>query len=104
MATVTEDVETKQLFERSSKGLVELLPRYDIGWWSLYSLYDHGSPDLAKPFYQRLHPVLLDGLGLITAAPELAAFAQRWRDQDTRAGVARASLNKVRFRLARGFR
>lgn len=42
---------------------------------------DHGRPDLAKPFYQRLHPVLLDAL--------------------TKTAVARASLDKLAFRLQR---
>lgn len=89
-----------ELFEASADGLVELLPRFDNGWWSLYSLQP-GAPDLAKPFYQRLHPVLLDALGLLRPAPALTEFASRWRRQTTALGIARASLNKVGFRVRR---
>jgi len=101
LSLVSDDPAPGTVFERSAAGLVELLPRYDNGWWSLYSLYDHGRPDLAKPFYQRLHPVMLEGLALITDAEPLRAYAQRWRDQDTRLGLARASADKLVFRAAR---
>lgn len=104
LAVATGDAEARDLFERSASGVVELLPRYDNGWWSLYSLYDHGRPDLAKPFYQRLHPELLEALALLHPSPRLDAYARRWRDQDTRLGVARASLDKLLFRLYRALR
>lgn len=104
LAVATEDSEARDLFERSAAGVVELLPRYDNGWWSLYSLYDHGRPDLAKPFYQRLHPELLEALDLIHPSPRLRSYAQRWRRQDTRLGVARASLDKLLFRAYRALR
>jgi heparosan-N-sulfate-glucuronate 5-epimerase len=101
LATVAGMPEARELFDRSAAGLVTLLPRYDNGWWSLYSLYDHGSPDLAKPFYQRLHPVMLDALALIHPAPELSEYAERWRTQLTKPAIARASLDKIVFRLRR---
>lgn len=104
LVVATGDPEARNLFERSASGLVELLPRYDNGWWSLYSLYDHGRPDLAKPFYQRLHPELLEGLALIHPDPRLGAYAERWRAQCTRRGVARASLDKLFFRAYRALR
>lgn len=104
LSVAAGEAEARDLFERSARGLVELLPRYDNGWWSLYSLRDHGRPDLAKPFYQRLHPVLLEGLATIHPDPRLDAYAERWRSQYTRAGVARASLDKVAFRLRRALR
>lgn len=102
LGLAADDAAASELFERSASGLIELLPRYDIGWWSLYSLYDHGRPDLAKPFYQRLHPVLLEALDLIHPAPALRDYALRWRGQYTRMGIARASLDKLAFRLRRG--
>jgi heparosan-N-sulfate-glucuronate 5-epimerase len=101
LANVTGEPAARELFQRSAAGLVELLPRYDIGWWSLYSLYDHGRPDLAKPFYQRLHPEMLEGLALITGAEPLRAYARRWRAQDTHLAVARATADKLVFRAAR---
>jgi heparosan-N-sulfate-glucuronate 5-epimerase len=90
-----------ELFESSAAGLVQLLPRYDIGWWSLYSLYPHRRPDLAKPFYHRLHCVLLRGLHLVHPDPILIDTARRWDEQATPLAVARASVNKVAFRMIR---
>jgi hypothetical protein len=104
LALATADAQPRDLFERSAAGLVELLPRYDNGWWSLYSLHPAGPPDLAKPFYQRLHPVLLEALALPHPDPRLHAYAERWRGQCTRRGIARASLDKVAFRLRRAVR
>jgi heparosan-N-sulfate-glucuronate 5-epimerase len=100
LATAAEMPEARELFERSAADLVRLLPRYDNGWWSLYSL-QAGEPDLSKPFYQRLHPVLLEALALIHPDPELDRYAQRWRDQLTKPALARASFNKIAFRLRR---
>jgi heparosan-N-sulfate-glucuronate 5-epimerase len=93
-----------ELFAESVEGLLALLPRYDVGWWSRYSLYDHGRPDLAKPFYQRLHPVLLDGLAQIHGDPRLGAMARRWERQLTAHGIARNAANKLSFRLGRELR
>lgn len=102
LAVSTGDAEARELFESSATGLVELLPRYDHGWWSLYSLYDHGRPDLAKPFYQRLHPILLEALALIHPTAALGTYAERWRAQCTRTALVRVSVEKVAFRLRRG--
>lgn len=101
LALATGDEAPRTLLERSAAGLVELLPRYDVGWWSLYSLYDHGARDLAKPFYQRLHPLLLDALDLIHADPRLPATARRWEAQLSRPAQARVWLDKVAFRVRR---
>jgi N-acetylglucosaminyldiphosphoundecaprenol N-acetyl-beta-D-mannosaminyltransferase len=102
LATVTGEERARTLFRDSAEGLTRLLPRYDTGWWSLYSLYEHGGArDLAKPFYQRLHPVMLEGLALITGAPELRHYAERWRRQDTRSATIRAAADKVLFRARR---
>lgn len=101
LATVADAPGAQALFDLSYAGLLELLPRYDVGWWSLYSLYDHGRPDLSKPFYQRLHPELLDALALIRPASLLSDYAERWRAQLTWRATARASLDKVSFRVQR---
>jgi heparosan-N-sulfate-glucuronate 5-epimerase len=101
LLNATGDECARGLRDESAAALVTLLPRYDIGWWSLYSLYDHGRPDLAKPFYQRLHPVLLDALDLAVPAPELGAFARRWEAQLRTPAMARVALDKLTFRLQR---
>ncbi|HYP49197.1 MAG TPA: D-glucuronyl C5-epimerase family protein [Thermoleophilaceae bacterium] len=101
LGRVAGNERARELFERSAAGLVELLPRYDTGWWSLYSLYDLGRPDLAKPFYQRLHPVLLSALSALHPEPSLGYYAKRWQSQLTAAGMARASANKILYRFSR---
>jgi hypothetical protein len=101
LANVTGNEHARDLFEQSSSGLLALLDRYDIGWWSLYSLHDHGAPDLAKPFYQRFHPVLLRALDLVRPDARLRAMATRWEQQITRTALLRVSSNKVLFRLIR---
>jgi len=101
LVNVSGDERARDLFARSAAGLVSLLPRYDVGWWSLYSLYDHGRPDLAKPFYQRLHPVLLEALDMVHPDPALRETALRWESQVTTAALVRNSLNKLGFRAYR---
>lgn len=102
LATATGDGTAGALRDRSLGDLIELLPRYDAGWWSLYSLpLGDGVPDLAKPFYQRLHPVLLEALHLIHPDPRLLATAARWRGQLTGVTVARAAADKLAYRLRR---
>jgi heparosan-N-sulfate-glucuronate 5-epimerase len=104
LAVTRDHAAARRLFAHSSAGLLRLLPSYDIGWWSLYSLYDHGRRDLAKPFYQDLHPVMLDGLNLLRPDPRLRYYADRWRAQATRLNLARASANKLFFRISREIR
>jgi heparosan-N-sulfate-glucuronate 5-epimerase len=102
LASVDGDERARELFESSAAGLVALLPRYDIGWWSVYSLQRHGGRrDLAKPFYQRLHADLLEALALICPAPELRDYAERWRAQINRCTILRASADKLVFRARR---
>jgi hypothetical protein len=103
LALVTGDEAVRNLFDRSEAGLVSMLPRYDVGWWSLYSLYPHGRPDLAKPFYQRLHPVLLDALNLVRPEQQLHYYARRWEAQLTPVNLARNAVDKVAFRCWREY-
>jgi hypothetical protein len=101
LVNATGDERARRLRDESTAGLIALLPRYDVGWWALYSLYDHGRPDLAKPLYQRLHPVLLDGLDLAVPSPVLGEFARRWEAQLRPSAVTRAAVDKILFRLHR---
>lgn len=103
LATVTGDEAAQSLLRASVDGLLALLSRYDVGWWSLYSLHDHGRPDLAKPFYQRLHPVMLDALALARPDPRLSEMADRWRAQIGPRSLARAALDKLVFRAYRAY-
>jgi hypothetical protein len=101
LVNATGDATAQRLLEDSFVGLISLLPRYDVGSWSRYSLYDHGRPDLAKPFYQRLHPVLLDALDLVSPNSRLVEMARRWERQITAAALVRISCDKIAFRVHR---
>jgi heparosan-N-sulfate-glucuronate 5-epimerase len=92
--------EAAGLFAESVQALLATLDEYDTGWWSRYSLWAEGR-DLAKPFYHRIHVAQLEALHSLTAVPEFAAVAARWREYDTRAAAARAVLVKSREVLAR---
>jgi hypothetical protein len=70
-------------FTSSAECLRRTIGRYDNGWWSLYSLYPYRLPDLAKPFYHRLHIDQLDVLHRLVGFAELQSAAQRWRGYDT---------------------
>lgn len=89
--------------DRARSGLSALLPRYDVGWWSRYSLGQYARPDLAKPFYQRLHVVLLDALDLIAPDPRFETTARRWEQQITPGAMARIAGDKLLFRVRRAF-
>lgn len=72
-------------FTASAECLRRSIGRYDNGWWSLYSLFPYRLPDLAKPFYHRLHIDQLDVLYRLVGYEELKETAKRWRAYDTRA-------------------
>jgi len=101
LATAGGEPAAAALFEESYAGLLALLPRYDTGWWSLYSLYPHARPDLAKPFYQRLHPVMLDALAMVRPDPRLDAMARRWEAQIGPLPMVRVVADKLVFRAQR---
>lgn len=101
LRVATGDAEVETAFQRSWEGLLALLDRFDVGWWSRYSLAEHGRPDLAKPFYQRLHSVLVDGVDLAQPDPRLRAMSRRWERQITPVAMARIAINKTLFRAYR---
>jgi heparosan-N-sulfate-glucuronate 5-epimerase len=77
------DRASDEQFTASAECLRRTIDRYDSGWWSLYSLYPYRLPDLAKPFYHRLHIDQLDVLYRLVGFAELQSAARRWRGYDT---------------------
>jgi hypothetical protein len=90
----------RRVFDASVRCLVEWLPSYDTGWWSLYSLYPHAIQDLAKPFYHRLHIDQLDVLHELTGLSAMRETADRWRAYDTPSHRAAAVAQKAAFMVA----
>ena len=78
----------------------ELLPRYDTGWWTKYSLYPSTPADLAKPIYHRFHIDQLRVLAQLTSEPVFAETADRWDAYDTPLNRGRFLAQKARFVLA----
>jgi heparosan-N-sulfate-glucuronate 5-epimerase len=83
VARALDDGACDEQFTASAECLRRTIGRYDNGWWSLYSLYPYRLPDLAKPFYHRLHIDQLDVLYRLVGFAELQSAAQRWRSYDT---------------------
>jgi heparosan-N-sulfate-glucuronate 5-epimerase len=91
------DGRSRQLLDESVECLRRTLHRYDVGWWSCYSLYPHRLADLAKPFYHRLHVDQLEVLHRLTGVAEFGDAARRFATYDTRSHRMRAVAQKVLF-------
>ena len=96
------DTRAKEMLAASTDCLLATLPRYDIGWWTKYSLYPHRLPDLAKPFYHRLHVDQLEAMQHLTGIGEFGATATRWRGYDTPTRRVAAVAQKAAF-VASGY-
>jgi len=91
------------MFEASIACLCEMLSSYDVGWWTRYSLYPHLIPDLAKPFYHRLHVHQVEILYRLFGQSEFGDAAYRWSAYDTPLRRTRAIGQKALFVLS-GYR
>lgn len=97
VAVATGDDAAGTRYHDSLLCLRRKLARYDVGWWTRYSLYPHRLPDLAKPFYHRLHIDQMDVLYRLSGCDDFAAAAARWRRYDTTPHRARAIAQKSLF-------
>lgn len=74
----TGQQEAQKLFDEAVRTLCAALPRFDIGFWSLYEQSGTRMNMLASPFYHSLHIVQLRVMHRLTAKPVFAQFAARW--------------------------
>jgi heparosan-N-sulfate-glucuronate 5-epimerase len=95
--------EADEMLGASSECLLRMLPHYDTGWWTRYSLYPHLLPDLAKPFYHRLHVWQAEVMHRLTGNEGFGAAAARWRRYDRAASRVRLIAQKAAF-VASGYR
>jgi hypothetical protein len=95
-----DDARARSRFEESLTCLRSMLPRYDTGWWTLYSLYPHALQDLAKPIYQRFHVTQLEVYQRLTGFDDIAATRARWASYDRPAARLRAIGQKAAFAVA----
>jgi heparosan-N-sulfate-glucuronate 5-epimerase len=75
------------------------LHEYDVGWWTRYSLFPHVLPDLAKPFYHRIHIDQMAVLYRLTGIAEFRSAAERWENYDRPVGRFMALAQKVPFKI-----
>ncbi|MEF8730759.1 MAG: D-glucuronyl C5-epimerase family protein [Candidatus Accumulibacter meliphilus] len=87
---VADDAEAKLVLDDCMRSIAELLPRYDLGYWSRADLYSEIPPMPASRFYHGLHVAQLEVLADLTGNSVFAEYAQRW------ATVARSSVNRLR--------
>jgi D-glucuronyl C5-epimerase C-terminus len=91
------DAVATEAFEAGSDCLRRRIARYDVGWWTRYSLYPHRIADLAKPIYHRFHVTQAEVMARLTGHPELAGAAERWRRYDTAGHRILALAQKAAF-------
>ena len=97
---VTGSDEAKRLYELGVKTIADNLNKFDIGFWSLYSLSPTTMKLIASPFYHSLHIVQLDILCRITNEKKFLEFRERWQNYE-KSWVKRnyALLYKIIFKI-----
>lgn len=97
---VHDDEHARITLTRCYDSLEELLPRYDLGYWSRADLYSLETPMPASFFYHRLHVAQLNVLADLRGRPIFTDYAQRWaRVANSPVNRARALTNKVLFKF-----
>jgi heparosan-N-sulfate-glucuronate 5-epimerase len=100
-AVALQDGDAEKAFTAGVAALRTMLPAYDVGWWTRYSLYPHLLKDLAKPFYHRIHVLQLEMTARATGHSDIAATAERWRGYDRAPNRIAAVAQKGAFVVAR---
>ena len=86
---ITDDEDARALTGQLDAAARALLPAFDTGCWSLYSL---GGSN-ASLHYHRYHVELLERLAARSAWPGWAATAARWKEYESRGGPCGNSLS-----------
>ena len=94
------DDDAGALFAQGTDTLEECLPRFDMGFWSMYDLPGTRIRNPASRFYHALHVVQLRVLHRLTGREAFRRTAARW-DAFQRSGAKRrrATAHKVLFKL-----
>jgi heparosan-N-sulfate-glucuronate 5-epimerase len=86
----TGNLSARSVFESAVRTLRSNLPKYDLGFWSLYEQSGTSIPMTASPFYHRLHIVQLQMLHEMTGEEMFARYAERWQN------YARSAMKRTR--------
>ena len=96
----TGESDAMELFTATTRTLRKNLPKYDIGFWSLYEQSGTRLKMIASPFYHHLHIVQLKVLYRLTGATIFNHYADRWqRFQKNRVKKKIALAYKALFKL-----
>lgn len=101
----TGDAWLERLIEESTETLLRWLPRFDTGWWTLYSLLLSAAnrPHLATLKYHEFHIAQAHVLAKMFDRPTFEEAAQRWSvyvdRRDSRARLIGATLKSLPERL-----
>jgi heparosan-N-sulfate-glucuronate 5-epimerase len=96
----TGDDAARRLFDAAVRTLRTNLPRYDLGFWSLYEQSGTRLPMVASRFYHQLHIVQLGVMYRLTGDEMFARYAERWANYArSRAKRTRALCYKCAFKL-----
>jgi hypothetical protein len=99
---LTKSERSLRLFKRGIQGLKDMLPKYDLGYWSRYDLFPANDRP-AAPSYHRIHVRQLRVLAGMTGEEMFSRTARSW-SQNERSWfcTARAVLGIARHKFARG--
>ncbi len=77
--SVFDSVESWDPYWRKSiSSLQQLLPVYDMGFWSATDIYAVGKPMPASHFYHSLHVMQLTAIGALSGNAHIREYAERW--------------------------
>jgi len=87
----TGNIQAKELFEAGIKSLKTILPRYNSGNWTKYSLNETSTIknhwNYSSPFYQKIHVSQMQGLYLITEEEMFLSYKQIFERQSNSSWV-----------------
>lgn len=66
----------EELLKRTLDSLEDLLPEFDAGYWSLYTIDGR----ICSPFYHKLHIAQLEAMNALTGDDIYLEYADKWRD------------------------
>ena len=94
-----EHLLASEIFEKGISTLQKILPRYDMDYWSRYSLCEadfHPEIDPSTIGYHHLHIIQLELLYRLTNIPIFSQYAEKWKQQVTWRNILRMYFIKYR--------
>lgn len=77
---VTQNQKAERLFNEAVRTLQDNIPKYDIGFWSIYHLVPTILKEIASPYYQKLHSIQFDVMYRLTGRKVFKEYADRWEN------------------------